>query len=91
MAKNKTKEIKKEEKKAVNESTVYIGRSLPGLPKNTVFKGGQLPSYVAELADRDESVAGLIVPVSALQEARKNIQTKGHILNVYLTKQLKEV
>ena len=91
MSKKKTKQIKYEVKQETSEAKIYIGRSLPGLTKNTIFKGGQLPPYVAELADKNESVAGLIVPVSALQEARKNIQTKGHILNYYSTKQSKEV
>lgn len=93
MSKKTKSEVKIEEKKVVNtpkESTIYIGRSLPGLSRYTVFKGGQLPPHVAKLADDNKSVAGLIVPVSGLQEARKNMQIKGHILNVYLTQQNKE-
>ena len=93
MSKKTQSEVKTEKKKVVDvpkEPTVYIGRSLPGLSRNTVFKGGQLPPHVAKLADENKSVAGLIVPVSGLQEARKNMQIKGHILNVYLTQQNKE-
>lgn len=78
---------KKQKEKTKGESTIYIGRSLPGLPRYTVFKGGQLPKHIAELAAQNEAVAGLIVPVSGLQEARKNMQIKGHILNFYLTNQ----
>lgn len=70
------------------ESTIYIGKSIPGLPQNTIFKGGEMPAYVAEIAAKDEAVKGLIVPVSQLQEARSNIRKKGHILNIYLNKQL---
>ena len=93
MSKRAKPEIKIAEKKVVDvpkEPTIYIGRSLPGLSRNTVFKGGQLPPHVAKLADENKSVAGLIVPVSDAPVARKNMQIKGHILNVYLTQQNKE-
>lgn len=69
------------------ETTIYIGKSIPGLPQYTVFKGGVLPAYIAEMAAKDEAVKGLIVPVSELQEARKNTRIKGHILNTYINKQ----
>ena len=69
------------------ENTVYIGKSLPILSQYTVFKGGKLPAHIEELAAKDETIAGLIVPVSKLQEARKNMTVKGHILNYYFNKQ----
>ena len=82
----------KENKDIARESTVYIGKSLPMIPQYTVFKGGKLPAYVEELAAKDETIAGLIVPASELQEARKNMRVKGHILNYYFNKQnIKEV
>ena len=84
MAKKKVRKVVKENSL---KTTIYIGRSLPVLPQYTVFKGGQLPAYVEELAAKDESIAGLIVPVSELQEARKNMREKGHILNYYFNKQ----
>lgn len=90
MAKKKTnKEIIRETtvKENVRESTVYIGKSLPVLSQYTIFKGGKLPAYVEELAAKDTTIAGLIVPVSQLQEARKNMHVKGHILNYYINKQ----
>jgi hypothetical protein len=88
MAKKDSKVIKQ----IPRETTVYIGKSLPILPQYTVFKGGKLPAYVEELTAKDETVAGLIVPVSELQEARKNMHVKGHILNYYFNKQnIKEV
>ena len=95
MAKKKvTKEIiSVTTEEITRETTVYIGKSLPILPTNTVFKGGKLPPYVEELVAKDETIAGLIVPVSQLQEARKNMHVKGHILNYYFNKQttIKEV
>lgn len=70
-------------KKPVAETTIYIGRSLPGLSQYTVFKNGQLPAHVEQMANQNANLAGLIVPISTLQEARKNITVKGHILNFY--------
>ena len=70
-------------KKVVPVTTIYIGRSLPGLSQYTVFKNGQLPIHIEQMAAQNKNLAGLIVPVSSLQEARKNITVKGHILNFY--------
>lgn len=70
-------------KTQVIEPKIYIGKSLPGLPQYTVFADGVLPPMVAELAAKKEAINGLIVPISALSEARKNIRIKGHILNYY--------
>lgn len=72
------------------ESTIYIGRSFPGLQQYTVFKGGAMPAYIAEMVEKNKNIAGLIVPVSELQEARKNMQINGHILNSYAKKLRKE-
>lgn len=77
---------KKTKKIEVKMTTVYIGKSLPGLPQYTTFKGGLLPEHIRQMAEKNENIAGLIVPVSELQEARKNIKIKGHILNVYAQK-----
>lgn len=78
---------------AVKEATSYIGKSLLGLPQYTVFKDGVLPPHIEQMCERLTAIRGLVVPVSQLQEARKNITKKGHILYVYaqeLEKQLKE-
>ena len=68
-------------------TTIYIGRSLPGLPQYTVFEGGQLPAHVAEMVEANLTIGHLIVPLEGLQMARDGMQTKGHILNTY-SKQL---
>lgn len=70
------------------ENTVYIGKSINGLPQYTIFKNGELPPHIEAMAD--DTIKGLIVPVSELQEARKNVHKKGHILNFYLNKQNKK-
>lgn len=68
---------------------VYIGPSIPGLKSYTVFSG-TLPDPVSGMAAKNESIAGLIVPVEKLQESRRNIRKRGHILNVYLNQLLKK-
>lgn len=68
------------------ETVVYIGRSLPGLAQYTVFKNGVFPDFIQKIIAENADVAGLIVPASELQEARKNIKQKGHILNYYAEK-----
>lgn len=80
------KKTKSVEVKTEKVSTVYIGKSLPGLSQYTVFNGGVLPEYVQQMIAKNEAISGLIVPVTELQEARKNINIKGHILNYYAQK-----
>lgn len=75
---------------AKKQTTVYIGRSLPGLPQYTVFQNGHLPAHIAPMVEANRGLAGLIVPVDELQEARKNIRIKGHILNLYANQLTKE-
>ena len=72
-------------KKKTPEALVYIGRTIPGLSRYTVFQEGRLPAHVAQMAKENERLRGLIIPVKELQTARKNMQTKGHILNFYAT------
>ena len=68
---------------AQTEARVYVGQSLPGLPRMTVFRGDGYPPHVAELIKNNEAVKGLIVPVSQLSEAVRDVKTKGNILNTY--------
>lgn len=72
-------------KKKKLETSIYIGKSLPGLSQFTVFKDGILPAHVVDMASKNISIAGLIVPLNELQEARKNMLVKGHILHKYYT------
>lgn len=67
------------------ETTVYIGPTLTGLPSNTLFLKGELPAHIAEMAAKNEHLAALFVPISDLQDARKNVRTKGHILYFHAT------
>lgn len=72
-------------KKKAPETLVYIGRTIPGLSRHTVFQAGQMPAHVEQMVKENERIRGLIVPVKELQTARKNMQTKGHVLNFYAT------
>lgn len=72
-------------KKKAHEALVYIGRTIPGLSRYTVFQEGRLPAHVEQMVKQNERIRGLIVPVKDLQTARRDMQTKGHILNFYAT------
>ena len=70
---------------------VYVGPSLPGgvLPQFTVFQG-ELPVPIVDLMGKCPSLSLLIVPVSQLSQARKDVITKGSLLNLYASKIRKE-
>ena len=80
--------MKKQKKKS--ETTIYIGRTLLGLPQYTVFEGGKLPAHVAEMVKANLTIGHLIVPLEGLQLARDGMQTQGHILNTYSKRLAKE-
>ena len=67
----------------VAEATVYVGRSILGLPQYTVFSGGVLPDHVKHLAEQYEGLTRLIVPVSRLQSARADVEKKGTALHLF--------
>lgn len=70
-------------------TTVYIGPSLPGLAQYTVFRHGERPAHVRAMVEANDVIGQLIVPVTALQYARTQINTPGHILNFYAKQLLK--
>lgn len=76
--------------KEQSRATIYIGRSLPGLPQNTVFENGRLPAHVTEMIKKNEAISLLIVPVEGLQVARRNMKKLGHVLNSYAKRLEKE-
>lgn len=76
MAKKKTEQKK---------STVYIGHPLQGLPQYSVFINGVLPAHVEQKAKANDCVAGLIVPLDELAQARKDVLKHGTLLNFYMT------
>ena len=76
-------------KKPVVEATqpkvIYVGPSIKGLNSYSVFEKGKYLLPVSELIKQYPNITGLMVPISELQEARKNLTKKGHILNYHLT------
>lgn len=75
-------ELRKRKKRG---AVVYIGPSLKGLVKHTVFLSGDYTAPVKSLIEKYPNIAHLMVPVEGLQQARKDVNRKGHILNFYLT------
>ena len=71
---------------------VYVGPSLPGglLLQFTVLRG-ELPAHVADLMGKSPSLRHLIVPISRLSRARRDVSTNGSLLNLYAVKVRKEV
>lgn len=67
------------------KAVVYIGPSFRGLSSYSVYLRGQYPPPVKALIEKYPNIAGLMVPVQELQQARKNIRVQGHILHHYLT------
>lgn len=72
------------------ESTVYIGRSVLGLPQYTVFKGGELPAHVRQIAEEYEGLTRLIVPISKLQSARADVGKKGTAMHLFFNNMKKK-
>lgn len=72
------------------ESTVYIGRSVLGLPQYTVFKGGELPAHVQQIAEEYEGLTRLIVPISKLQSARADVGKKGTAMHLFFNNMKKK-
>lgn len=71
-------------------AVVYIGPSLKGLVKHSVFLSGDYTAPVKSLIEQYPNIEHLIVPIEGLQQARKDMLRKGHILNFYLTNLLKK-
>ena len=72
------------------EATVYVGKSILGLPQYTVFAGGEIPAHVKHLAEQYEGLTRLIVPVSKLQSARADVQKKGTTLHLFFNNMKKK-
>lgn len=68
-----------------HRTVVYIGPAFHGLASYSVFAKGRYPFPVQELIKERPHIVDLMVPISELQNARKNIKKQGHILHYYLT------
>ena len=72
---------------------VYVGPTLPNglLGRFTVFGSSECLPHVRELMDKSPALRGLIVPISQLNQARKDVETQGNLLNLYAKDVLKEI
>ena len=68
------------------KAKIYVGPRLPGLNRFSVFEGGSIQTMI----EKRPAIAGLIVYVDELAQARLDIQKTGHPLNVFYKKILKE-
>mgnify|MGYP000093841406 CR=1 FL=1 len=84
------KEVKTEVKTVAEPvRTIYVGptRKNRSIIQYAVFKGGYPESVKAEITAYPV-LKKLFVPVSQLEQARKDIKTKGTILNKYYNQAL---
>lgn len=74
------------------KARIYVGPSLPKgvLARFTAFSDG-VPPHVAELMEKSSALKGLLVPVARLSQARKDVETKGTLLNLYASKVRDEI
>lgn len=63
------------------ESVIYIGASFKGVATGTVFKDGKLIPALENAVKAMPAIRELIVPVSKLVEARRQLQNKDSALS----------
>jgi len=70
---------------------VYCGPGLPGIARQyTVYTSG-LPAPLAEAAEKNPALRGLILPLDRLPEARRAIgERSGHIYRLFRLVQAKK-
>ncbi len=77
-------------RKTGQEATAYIGPSFYGIvEKNTVFRSG-LPPRLKKLSEELPFMQGLLVPVSGLARARRELQMLGSEKQMLYRRALKE-
>ena len=64
------------------KKTIYIGPSIQGFT-------AEYPQHIKDLIEARPALAGLIVPLEGLQQARQKMHEKGNVLNTYLQNLLK--
>lgn len=76
-----TSEVKEE-----IQQTIYIGPSIRGVMTGTVFTGSDLPEHLVAAIEQQPVLKELIVPVSQLIEARKQLQDSNSAMSKYFRK-----
>ena len=65
-----------------NEQVMYIGPTLRGVAKSgAVFSGG-IPKKLEKLAAKKPTIKNLIVPISGIVQAKKDVDTEGTVAAV---------
>lgn len=65
-----------------NEQVMYIGPTLRGVAKSgAVFSGG-IPKKLEKLAAKKPIIKNLIVPISGIVQAKKDVDTEGTVAAV---------
>ena len=65
-----------------NEQVMYIGPTLRGVAKSgAVFSGG-IPKKLEKLAAKKPIIKNLIVPISGIVQAKKDVVTEGTVAAV---------
>lgn len=62
--------------------TMYIGPTIPGLLRENVIYQGKLPEKVAKMAEKASDFKRLLVPVSKVADARKQLKINGSAIYV---------
>jgi len=66
--------------------TIYIGPSIRGVMTGTVFTGTDLPKHLETAIEQQPVLKELIVPVSQLTAARKQLQDSNSAMSKYFLK-----
>ncbi|PAQ15069.1 hypothetical protein CD798_08480 [Bacillaceae bacterium SAOS 7] len=88
----KTTKGKTSSKASTPETVIYIGESLPNgaLQQFSIFKNS-VPVTLKTHFEQCPAIESLIIPISKLAEARKNLLVKGTVENVLNTQVQKYV
>lgn len=65
----------------VSDHSVYIGPTIPGLARFTVFRGSK-PPHVMTMENELPELSELIVPVDMLHEADSKVSTSGTMMHI---------
>lgn len=68
------------------QQTIYVGPSIRGVMTGTVFTGSDLPEHLMEVIKQQPVIRELIIPVSQLIEARKQLQNSNSAMSNYFMK-----
>ncbi len=81
-------ETKATEKETKAEKVVYVGPTIPGVAShNTIYNNG-LPKELTDAQDKEPAFKALVVPLSALSNALREINGKTGATYVFYEKAL---